>query len=331
MSYILDALKKSDQDRKKGQVPDLNTVQEEAPQEDRKKPLWPYFLGGILLVNAAVFGSMIYQKNTAEKPLGDPTPHLSEPIADLEKKTPEIQSQQTAVLAQKVSENHSISVVEADIDSKNVVPIERPVSSVEKLPAIDTEKLVVDEKPDSVEIAPITIADAGSETIQTAAIAESPDNIFTDTKDNVQNIDEGAPAFQNIIEPEDDKVISDAEDLEGQPSPAEHPVNIAKFETSKEPTAPTSESLTEKRKEQKIQRQPLHFMQLPAAIQQNLPDIRISAHVYFEKKPSSRLASINGKIVREGYTLAPDLKVEEITSDGVIFSYKNYLFHVPTI
>ena len=81
----------------------------------------------------------------------------------------------------------------------------------------------------------------------------------------------------------------------------------------------------------RAQREPLHIMQLPSSIQEKLPEFHISAHVYFAKKPASRLASINGKIVREGQKLIPDLKVEEITSDGVIFSYHEYLFHVPIL
>ena len=76
-------------------------------------------------------------------------------------------------------------------------------------------------------------------------------------------------------------------------------------------------------------RESLHYMQLPLSIQKELPELHISAHVYFAKKPASRLVSINGRIVREGDNFVPDLKVEEITSDGVIFSYQKYLFHVP--
>jgi hypothetical protein len=40
------------------------------------------------------------------------------------------------------------------------------------------------------------------------------------------------------------------------------------------------------------------------------------------------MARINGSMIREGEYLTAGLKLEEITPDGVIFSYQNYRFHV---
>ena len=75
------------------------------------------------------------------------------------------------------------------------------------------------------------------------------------------------------------------------------------------------------------EREVLDILQLPSGIQQELPEFIIAAHVY-SKKPPSRLVSINGRILRQGHTLSPGLKVEEIAPDGVIFSYEDYFFKV---
>jgi general secretion pathway protein B len=55
MSYILDALKKADKERKRGTVPDLATVQAPAPLKPRKRSLWPYLVVVALLINAGIF------------------------------------------------------------------------------------------------------------------------------------------------------------------------------------------------------------------------------------------------------------------------------------
>jgi general secretion pathway protein B len=55
MSYILDALKKSEKERKKVSAPDLKTVHDTMPYRKKKYPVWPYLIAGVLLLNAVVF------------------------------------------------------------------------------------------------------------------------------------------------------------------------------------------------------------------------------------------------------------------------------------
>jgi general secretion pathway protein B len=71
----------------------------------------------------------------------------------------------------------------------------------------------------------------------------------------------------------------------------------------------------------------LDLKQLPPAIRSGLPDFKISAH-YYTPEPQSRFTKINEQTLREGQALAPDLKLEEITPDGVVLSHKGYRFHV---
>jgi general secretion pathway protein B len=54
MSFILDALKKLEQKRHRGTVPDLLTVHEPVPQETKKRLVWPYLLLVALLLNAGI-------------------------------------------------------------------------------------------------------------------------------------------------------------------------------------------------------------------------------------------------------------------------------------
>lgn len=55
MSFILDALKKSEKKRETAEVPNLHTVHGESPPPPKKRrPLWPYLLIAVLLLNAGV-------------------------------------------------------------------------------------------------------------------------------------------------------------------------------------------------------------------------------------------------------------------------------------
>jgi general secretion pathway protein B len=53
VSYILDALKKSEKERQRGTVPDLLTVQDVIRMEPKRRHIWPYAVLAVLLLNAA--------------------------------------------------------------------------------------------------------------------------------------------------------------------------------------------------------------------------------------------------------------------------------------
>jgi len=65
--------------------------------------------------------------------------------------------------------------------------------------------------------------------------------------------------------------------------------------------------------------------ELPLAIQNELPAMTMQLHSYSSKSGSS-MVSINSRMLKEGESLSPGLRVEQITADGVIFSYKGYRF-----
>lgn len=51
----------------------------------------------------------------------------------------------------------------------------------------------------------------------------------------------------------------------------------------------------------------------------------ISVHAY-SSQAGNRLVYINNRLLREGMSLAPGLTLEQITPDGMIFTYKGYRF-----
>ena len=65
--------------------------------------------------------------------------------------------------------------------------------------------------------------------------------------------------------------------------------------------------------------------ELPLALQQELPPMTITVHAY-SARPGDRMVGINNRMLREGENVAPGLKLEQITPEGMVFGYKGYSF-----
>lgn len=69
----------------------------------------------------------------------------------------------------------------------------------------------------------------------------------------------------------------------------------------------------------------LTLAELPLSIQQEIPKLSVSFHIY-SGNPKSRLVGINDRMLREGDSVEPGLVLEQITPDGMILTYKGYRF-----
>lgn len=86
-------------------------------------------------------------------------------------------------------------------------------------------------------------------------------------------------------------------------------------------TMPKSASIAGVAQEQKA----IPMDELPLQIQREIPAMTVQLHAY-SNDPSERLVSINSIRLREGGSLMLGLRLEQITPDGMIFSYKGYRF-----
>lgn len=283
MSYILDALKKSDKKRQQGQVPDLHTIQIESLSEPKKQIPWPQLLLAIFILNAIIWAAF---------------------LRPWQKDAPEVINQQQA----------EQQAAQTAATPKNNTASKKPLS---KAPAIigktsppvilgtgDKELIGKQEKPQITALNPSTTeqpeSNAGSEDL---------------TDEDIE--DQQASQVSAGIEPSHTAINPDQKPLARLPDT----VNLQQKTPTPPMTPQQSHDLAFPEKEV------LDILQLPSGIQQELPEFIIAAHVY-SKKPASRLVSINGRILRQGHTLSPGLKVKEIAPDGVIFSYEDYFFKV---
>jgi hypothetical protein len=69
----------------------------------------------------------------------------------------------------------------------------------------------------------------------------------------------------------------------------------------------------------------INMSELPLSVRQRLPDLTVSGHFY-NSRPSSRIVTLSGRTLHEGDAAAPGIKIERITTDGVVFSFEGYSF-----
>ena len=258
MSYILDALRKSEKERQQGTVPDFLTVQDAIAEESKERSLIPYLLIISLLINVSVlvwwFGPWQSKKS------GQTTPHstVRQQPESKEALLPSLQATSTSGLRTKIDRDTALSD-EGIMTSKKEA---KPKSAVRQ---------------------------------------QLPVNALTDLENQVSNpsAEIGAKSLHDIapVIPQQTRTIQQV------PSDPKRTINNV---ASGEDTVYDIEDL-------------------PSSIQRSLPSIAISVSLYSDE-PDSRMAKINGAMIREGEYLTGGLKVEQITLDGVIFNYQNYRF-----
>ena len=240
MSYILDALKKSEKERKQGTVPDLMTVQDVIVQEQKKSSLLPYLLLLALLLNGALLAWWLVPWQSKK-----PEAVTYSTVGQRESKKEEFHSSYLT----KATSKSETNVSKKEDNSGKAVQQKKPMEqTTDKLtPSIDTGS--------SREISPPLQQ-------QTQITRQAPSEMKP-TKKNL------APVENKVYNLDD----------------------------------------------------------LPLSIRQSVPPITISVSLY-SNDPDSRMARINGSMMREGEYLTADLKLEEITPDGVVFSYHSYRFRI---
>ncbi len=257
MSYILDALKKSEKERMRKSAPDILSVQETILHEKKKKKnIWIYLIITVLLANLLISGYWLfhseYNPNSSKNNVLKNTENVDIPEQKIER------------------------LAESDMN--------KPY----KTKQIESDNSDFSIKNKKSDIAERTILTEGTE------LKKKPENAKTQTVKSEKR--EG----QNTSEKEI------AHDHEKSTAPGSLPVN-------KEP-APEQNKL-------------YSINELPPSLKESLPPINMTIFMYSED-PASRMVRINGQTLREGQHISEGVKLEEIRSDGIIVSYKNYKMHI---
>lgn len=250
MSYILDALKNSDKERKKGFVPDLQSQPDRllppAPAQvvarsGRRHPLlWVSSMVVAILLAWLLSRTLFSDSNEPATPRVAAEPVISPP-AEL------------------------VPVVEA-----------------EGQPPLSVDDDSLDELKDvQLIVAPVIEENALESPVPEPVTANSPAAMSKE------------PSVETALIREPEQIVSATDQPAEEAAPATPPDPYAGIP---------------------------HQHQLPPDVQRTLPELEVTVHIY-SATPSSRLVRMNGRKLKEGDLVDGEVRLDEITRDGLILSF----------
>lgn len=358
MSYILDALKKSEQERQRNTTPDIHTVHAVPGLRGKRGAVWPYLLSTALIANVGLMlwwlqpwqsartiplaqtspvqeghnGNLNGQRDGAVEDASTATaqraknpepnpPKAEEPASKTSKMSPtrdNVSSRPAANTVPSIPQAHR-----EPPKSKETEPVQEkspPKADVKKTlepPSgaarkTDEARLVSAEIKKKASSSPNETA-AGSapspRSNREITLAELLSAYSTGANESVRH-DNAARTQGGLTESPDE---NRAEKV---------PETVASFK-ERAATAPEPKSPGERESPSDRDIKKMH--QLPQAVRKDLPNLSFSMFVYSEN-PAKRLVSYNGRVIREGQEIAPGLKLERITRNGVVLNFRGHRF-----
>ena len=288
MSYILEALQKSERKRQKDSVPDLQAVHVPSADTKDRRPLWPWLLTAALIINGVLLVYFLPSSKDDRVLTGQALPESREPAAS----------------QRALAENPP--ALTPTTEPLSITSAARAPETTEKLlpAAVQTEKKTKEPKKPTPEVpAPrYPVAAQQSPDMFRSSAEDRPGVVTGDASTSSEISAYKLPAVENTIAAQDDV-----------PQPPDTTAADDALPTKHGPASATEEI-------------PL-LSTLPQSFRQRLPELSIS-FLSYSQKPSKRLVSINGRILREGQTITDDLTVEKITSAGVVLNYRDDRFRL---
>lgn len=311
MSYILDALKKSERQRQLKQVPTLETLHDTGGPKPRRRR-WPWAMAAIVLVNAvalAVLFRSIPEKRVMA--VSEPPAALPPSVQPVRPSAPPLAlGQMPKQPASRQSPGQSSRQPPQPSPLASVPP--RPPGHSPGPPAVPTP---ISRKP----AAPVPTAPtrpptrAGRPAVpqaQTLEVARVPaaatraGSALDKSARSVPQPPSAGPSRVSVSLPRPQTAI------------------VPETEFAPEPERPASQAASGPGREIPL------LQETPFEFQRHVPHLRIDALVYSEDA-AGRMAFIGNHKYIEGQQVEGNLRVERITREGVILSYQGQRFLLP--
>jgi len=301
MSYILEALKKSERQRPPGQVPDLFTVHGPQPPS----PRWPTraIVAGALLLAVPGIALLVWVGTDRRDESAAQPPATASLQQRVESPAAPATPRAVAPSTPPRAERGPVVAVTAVRKPAGERPLP-PTATAQKSPAAAASALV----PPTLPAAPPSVA--------APAPVELPAVLISVTPALVTSEPAAIPPS-----PQAGEGLSPATVPVPEMSPAGIPVTDAITSPALLPTVSAAEEAPP------ADGQVLELFELPAVIRAELPKLLVSGHVWSEE-PSLRLLSVDDRLLREGGEAAPDVKLQAITPEGAVFVYQGWRFRV---
>lgn len=355
MSYILEALKKSDQERQRGTVPDLHTVQGSLTEQRERRPRWPYLVAFALLLNA---GLMLWwlrpwlsqAQRTAAQTSTDsshaseskkPEPGASGPLERSSSEAPVSAVGGERPVHQDAHERLSSAADNAQ--AQNVLREAQPRMQNRRSPAGADPPIRVRDRASSTgeakDVSSSSLTKPPRDPQKDIAAVRSPkqpgvalERTESNSSPPIQS--DPIPAQAAPTSPSDQSSPK-AQRPERQKKPATKPTqpgegmealeatgaSVKSSPASMDPGEPSKKAPRVAPAERRLPN--LH--ELPLSLQRELPKMSFSMLIY-SSKPADRMISINGRMMHEGQEIASGLKLEEITPEGAILNFRGHRF-----
>ena len=285
MSLLLDALRKSENQRRKGELPPLDQPLAGSPviaTQPRSLRLRTLLVALLLLVIVAVaVGWLIDRLSThSATPLVDDTNSTESPIVSAGPETG----------------------VASDISSQSRLEPEPMDDALEQTsPSVQTPEVAASS---AVDINVPTAADT-REILRSVPVTElEASDAATDPE----------PAIERTTPPVETQTV--------QQEPEPEPASAAATE-SDPPIAEAASAATQQDPPPEPVRGFIYAWELPLDARQDFPDLDVTVHV-FAPNVDNRFVLINGERYAEGDRLAPGVVLREITREGALVDFRNY-------
>lgn len=355
MSYILDALKKSEQERQQAErekQDNVNAALAYDAAEPKKTRSYGKLVVLILIVNIAL-GAYVYLKDDGIAP---------GPIANVDK-------QQQKDLAKPKPNPKPKKAIESAVKDKVQIAKAAPKKVVKK-PAKPKRILRSESNKRLAERAALAKAKEKAKspkTVKKVDVKKQQDSkLITDSAKQVASIDtkkqkakqqgrlsvpsevdagsvkkqrkkvakpKGLTRTRVGVEKTNTRVTKTKSKPKVQSKPkTSSKVVFSKVELTADPNDVPQQvgSTTKKPVKPKVIKRPrvANFMDMDPDFRRTFPKIDINVHVY-DSNPNDRFALIEMKRYGEGDTLSGGIKIKEITPEGFVIVYKNKTFHYP--
>ena len=297
MSYILDALKKSEFERQQSRVPDLNAmpVMIGSGRNESLAPRLSYGLGALAL--AGLIAALVWWRPWQSSPpepavaAGTGAAPAAPALAPVPLPRPE-----------EIRAARSAQVTGAGPAPPAAAKPQTPSQPAAPSPAAPATPKIAAARPTARDtVAPVR--DAGAPKSAKAA----PATMDADEPPAAAK----APQLRKPAEP-----ASRTRPVPAPAQPQQREADVPAPAVAAPAPAPATD---------KPPKRVLNYAELPASVQKSIPKMTVMGYSYAEE-PEMRMVVINERMLREGDEVSPGVKLEKIGSDGVVLNYKGFQF-----
>ncbi len=319
MSYILNALRKSEQERRNGQVP---TLQHGFPENQHlPQNRWSWFIIGLLVLNLAALAIFFWSGRQTEK---TDTQSHAEPPATASSISPASQTVAPYRPTQQINKNEKPIVLPDEPSIADIVASRKADREDQPLRTTHTQDKPakpgkadqtadITNKPDAIAAAPQL--KKGKENTEPKHLATNTDNAQEDV---VGTIKDEAPEIAATAETELIAVQKAAKQL-SHVEPALPDMNDGRTAPARHPPSP-----------RKTQRKPNDLpllKELPYDFRRRVPELYINVYVY-DEDPNHRYIMADMTRFTAGEYLAEGLELKEILADSLVVKYEGKTFRI---